>query len=446
MRAQSFHLRAGLSLLCATIFACSNTSTDETDAGADDFGVDASSVDARVDDASTMDASARDATTDASIGPDPHCEQSGCVRSAFHVGDYLRGTLIPYLDDGVTIDNGYSVWTIEYVTRETTSLATVAIPYPATPPETGYAIVANAHGTIGLDDACTLSGTVYGSGLAGLFGARGAIGVATDYPGLGTDGVHPYLVSDVEGAAVLDSIRATAALAEYLGVATSGRSAVVGVSQGGHATIAAAALRATYAPDLDVRAFAAAAPASVWLEHWQGGLAVEGSHLTYHALLTYAWASHYGYTGPALWNSTFGTNVDSIMADDCIFDFGGIRTAYADVVPTQASDIFSAGYVTAFASGFTDPEYAMFANAFATNRLSPYTQTAPLSIWQGDADSVVLKEGTDALVEALRAGGVVVDYEIVPMAEHTEVAFGYVAQNQLRTVESIAWVFDRLSD
>ena len=38
--------------------------------------------------------------------------------------------------------------------------------------------------------------------------SQGYIVVATDYPGLGTDGVHPYLIGESEGRAVLDSVRA----------------------------------------------------------------------------------------------------------------------------------------------------------------------------------------------------------------------------------------------
>ncbi len=38
--------------------------------------------------------------------------------------------------------------------------------------------------------------------------------VATDYPGLGTAGVHPYLVGESEGRAVLDSVRAAKGIPE----------------------------------------------------------------------------------------------------------------------------------------------------------------------------------------------------------------------------------------
>lgn len=46
------------------------------------------------------------------------------------------------------------------------------------------------------------------------------------------------------------------------------------------------------------------------------------------------------------------------------------------------------------------------------------------------------------LVETLRAGGVDVEYEIVPGGTHTDVAFGFVAFAELRTEESLSWLRD----
>ena len=34
--------------------------------------------------------------------------------------------------------------------------------------------------------------------------SQGYVVVATDYPGLGTDGIHPYLIGESEGRAVLE--------------------------------------------------------------------------------------------------------------------------------------------------------------------------------------------------------------------------------------------------
>ena len=220
--------------------------------------------------------------------PDPTCTMDGCLRSATRREDVPLGTLRSLADPAVVIDNGFSVWSIEYVTGGTTSLATVTMPIDVEAPPRGFGIVANNHGTTGVDDPCAITGTAFGSGLAGLFGARGTIGVASDYPGIGTTGVHPYLVSDVAGRAALDSLRAARSLARWQSVATSGRVAVVGASQGGHATLAAAAMHASYAPDLDIRAFSVAAPASLFEEQWRKDLASDGKQIIWQTMLVYA--------------------------------------------------------------------------------------------------------------------------------------------------------------
>lgn len=374
---------------------------------------------------------------------DPSCATPGCLRDVRALGDFTRADLLPFLQDGVEIDNGYSVFVIEYATALESSLATVAIPFPRTPPASGYAIVANAHGTVGLDDRCTLSGTIYGSGLAGLFGARGAIGVMPDYPGIGTAGSHPYLVAEVEGASVLDSLRAAANLARIDGTALSRTYAVVGLSQGGHASLSAAAMHATYAPELDVRAFAAAAPATLYLEHWRSGVGVDGSHIPLHAMLVYAFANHYEHDGPALFTTEVADRIDGVMATHCTFDFGGSVPTLDSDLGTVADGVFDDAFLSAYASG-TLTDYPAIQRGFDDNRVVPFAQTAPIAIWQGDADPLVLKELTDGVVADLRAGGMEIDYRVVEGGTHIDVAFGFVASAELRTEESTRWVLDRV--
>lgn len=135
----------------------------------------------------------------------------------------------------------------------------VALP-SAPPPKKGRPIVAWAHGTSGIADHCAPSGEADPFGdVQGLqdFLARGYVVTASDYPGLGTAGVHPYLVGSSEGRAILDSVRA----ARELPSASAGSSFVVwGYSQGGHAALFAGNLAKAYAPELKLAGIAAAAP------------------------------------------------------------------------------------------------------------------------------------------------------------------------------------------
>ena len=88
---------------------------------------------------------------------------------------------------------------------------------------------------------------------------RGYVVTATDYPGLGTAGPHPYLVGISEARAVLDSVRAAR---DMLGTGGGRRFAVWGHSQGGQASLYSGILGHSYAPDLDLVGIAAAAPAT----------------------------------------------------------------------------------------------------------------------------------------------------------------------------------------
>ncbi len=91
----------------------------------------------------------------------------------------------------------------------------VIVPLGEAPPG-GRPIVAWAHPTSGIVPRCapSLALLLYQE----IAGSRdmirdGYIIAATDYPGLGTPGPHPYLVGISEGRAVLDSIRAARELA-----------------------------------------------------------------------------------------------------------------------------------------------------------------------------------------------------------------------------------------
>ncbi|MDB4944894.1 MAG: lipase [Labilithrix sp.] len=376
------------------------------------------------------------------VAPDPTCTTNGCVRSAIRRDDVPLGVLRSVVDSEVAVDNGFSVWSIEYVTGETTSLATVTIPIDVAPPQRGFGIVANNHGTTGVDDPCAITGTPFGAGLAGLFGAHGTIGVASDYPGIGTPGVHPYLVSDVTGRAVLDSLRAAKALATWQAVPTSGRFGVVGASQGGHATLAAAAMQAGYAPELDIRAFSVAAPASMFEEQWRRDLFSDGKQIIWQTMLVYAWLDHYGYEGPSPWVTGFETTVRTVMTSRCAFPLNG-TSPYYEVIGVERAKIFAPAFVLAYQTGNWG-EYRSFATWYAANRVRPFAQKAPLHVYQGANDDIVLPSGTDALVNELRAGGVTVDYEMVAGGTHTDVAFGPVTAAEHRTAPSIAWVRERL--
>lgn len=128
-------------------------------------------------------------------------------------------------------------------------------------PPGGRPVVAWAHPTTGVVPHCAPSlALTFFQSVQGLHQMieRGYVVVATDYPGLGTAGPHPYLVGESEGRAVIDSVRA----ARELPVGAGDRFAVWGHSQGGHAALYTGLLARRYAPELQLVGVATAAPAT----------------------------------------------------------------------------------------------------------------------------------------------------------------------------------------
>lgn len=145
--------------------------------------------------------------------------------------------------------------------------AVVAVPTAPAGAE-GRAVLAWQHGTTGVARSCAPSLAANALSEYAIPGIsrmieRGWIVVATDYPGMGTDGRYPYLIGAGEGRASLDGVRAVQALSD---ADASRRVMLWGHSQGGHATLWAAQIAADYAPELQIVDVAALSSATDPLE------------------------------------------------------------------------------------------------------------------------------------------------------------------------------------
>jgi acetyl esterase/lipase len=138
----------------------------------------------------------------------------------------------------------------------------VVIVPPGDPPPGGRPIVAWAHPTSGVVPRCAPSLAIFlFEQIQGLrsFVRDGYVVAATDYPGLGTAGPHPYLVGTSEARAVIDSVRVAATLP---GAGGGKKFVVWGHSQGGHAALFTGLIAKSYAPEVNLLGVAAAAPAT----------------------------------------------------------------------------------------------------------------------------------------------------------------------------------------
>jgi hypothetical protein len=130
---------------------------------------------------------------------------------------------------------------------------------PSTPwrGEGARPIVSVASGTRGVGDTCAPSRWLdYERPLIEPMLLAGWAVVVTDYEGLGTPGMHTYVVGQSEGRAVIDMVRAATNL-PATGLEAGGKVAFSGYSQGGGGAMWAGELQPEYAPELDLVGIAA---------------------------------------------------------------------------------------------------------------------------------------------------------------------------------------------
>lgn len=152
------------------------------------------------------------------------------------------GTLISHvpLATGLSIPGAGRAYRIHYATpdqhgRAATSTGAVFIP-KGPPPPGGWPVIAWAHGTTGLGDACSPSAlprSERDSAYLSHWLNQGYAIVSTDYVGLGTPGLMSYLNGDSEAHSIVDSVKA----AQQMGLPLSTRWAIVGQSQGAGAAL-----------------------------------------------------------------------------------------------------------------------------------------------------------------------------------------------------------------
>ena len=301
----------------------------------------------------------------------------------------------------------------------------VVIPGGPVPPR-GRDIVAWAHPTTGVAPRCAPSlrpgvlDTI--PGLREML-ARGYIVTATDYPGLGTAGPHPYLVGVSEGQAVLDSVRAARAFPE---ASASNRFAVWGHSQGGHAALYAGQLARPYAPDLRLMGIAAAAPATELAALFDADIStVNGKILTAMTL----WS----------WSQVFGARLDNVVDADMMESINRIANncveSLIDVVLLRFAE---RPLQRTFLKVDDLTKVEPWRSLMAQNTPPPSSGGAPVFLAQGTADSVVHPAITERYMAALCGRGIPVAFVLMPGVIH---AF---AARQSATA-AVAWMADRFN-
>lgn len=194
--------------------------------------------------------------------------QPGAVADPFYAAPRNMpeqpGTLIhaePFTTD---VPEGARGWRMLYTTTADDGSITTASALVVAPDSSArHPVISWAHGTTGYAQSCAPSLLERPFASGSMYMLRQVIShgwalVATDYPGLGTEGDQPYLVGKPTGYAVLDAHRAALQLDH---TRLSRRSVIWGHSQGGHGALWAAQLAQSYAPELVTLGVAAVSPA-----------------------------------------------------------------------------------------------------------------------------------------------------------------------------------------
>jgi len=297
-------------------------------------------------------------------------------------------------------------------------------------PAGGRPIVSWAHPTTGVADQCAPSvlsdGPALVAGLAGFLGA-GYVVAATDYEGLGTPGIHPYLIGISEGRGVLDAARAAKNLTE-----TGANSSLFtwGHSQGGQASLFAGQLAPTYAPDMQLKGVAAAAPAGDLAQQFQDDLT------TQDGIILGGWAMNayeqlYGPTTP-------GLNIDQMITPTGQAALGQFEDL-CNVIPAQEAQI--AAIVTPITNTFwatSDPgSIPPWTQLLQQNTPGAVKTPAPIFIAQDTADVVVVPATTTQLAQSLCSIGDTVNLKSYPGLSHEVIGYES-APDALAWMQSIA--------
>jgi pimeloyl-ACP methyl ester carboxylesterase len=274
------------------------------------------------------------------------------------------------------------------------------------PPRGGWPVVTWGHGTKGLADPCTPSkgygGFASETALLMSWLKRGYAIARTDYEGLGTPGVHPYLVGRSEARGMLDIVRAARLAAPAVGR----RVLIAGESQGGQAALWAGAEAPRWTPELQVRGTLAFAPISQLRQQGELFPKLESSppNLPAYAAMIMRGAEA----------ANPGLQIASLLTDRSkpLYPFVDTECQTRLEQPDRWGSIKPKEFFR------DDANLAPIFDVLEANDAGNLKIRHPVLIAQGTADGTVLKPFTDELVKELERNGAKVSYRAYEGAGH----------------------------
>jgi len=323
---------------------------------------------------------------------------------------------------------GTRAWRVLYVSTAVDGTPIAVSGMVAAPagdaPENGRDIVTWSHGTKGVSDPCTPS-KGYRSGFHDFYDiapelvAKGYVGVSTDYEGLGTPGIHPYLVGPSEGRGVLDIVKAAQQIEE---AGAGDRVVVWGRSQGGHGSLFAGEIAPTWAPELEVMGVISAAPASEFEAIIASGAFIPGAR-------GFIWQLSVGFEA-----SYAELSIDDVYTDEALSAINTLieEEACGAEFGEVASAFNNAGFET---SPVNLPDWTVRLDE---NSPGNVVTDVPILLIQGEDDMVVPILLTNVLAERLCEIGDQVDYQVFP-------GYGHNDSTQQNMTLMLNWTADRFA-
>jgi len=325
---------------------------------------------------------------------------------------------------------GASAWRVLYrstgVHGEPIAVSGVIVIPAGIAPQGGRPVVAWAHPTSGVVSRCAPSEAhVVFQTMMGLrdMVRHGYIVAATDYPGLGTPGPHPYLVGASEARAVIDIVRAAHRVPA---AQASHQYAVWGHSQGGQAALFAGMLSGNYAPELKLVGVAAAAPATDLKRLLREDANTDGGR-NVTAMTLWSWQHVYGAPLDHVVAPAAMPAVDA-LSNECIESVLDMVERHYSQRPLQ-QQFLSVKDITAI-----EP----WKSLVAQNEAGTLPADMPVLITQGAADRLVLPSVTQAYVQRLCDAGSRVQYSVYPGVNH-----GFIGSDS--AIEAVNWMAERFA-
>lgn len=324
---------------------------------------------------------------------------------------------------------GTQAWRILYVSTgldgQPIEVSGLVIAPTLPPPLAGRNVVAWAHPTTGVAENCApslLKDALDTIPHVPALMALDDVVVATDYPGLGTPGPHPYLVGESEGRAVLDSVRAARQIPK-IGAGT--HFAAWGHSQGGHAVLFAGQLAKEYAPELDLVGVAAISPATELMQLLKDDLDERAGKILVSYCL-WSWSRVYRAKLDQFVEPAVQSVIDRV-AGDCVESQGEAYRLMFATLPISADYLSPAIYTN-----------TTWSRLLEDNRPGRAPAGAPVYVAQGTDDPIVRPSVTADFVARLCRAREIVRYEPFP-------GVGHMRAGRTSATSAIQWMQARFA-